>query len=52
MKIWKIVLILALPAPMLGESLSWPPKLPGGKVVDSGTSPKLLQPGPNLKSDV
>lgn len=50
MKLW--ILFVALPGLVLGQELSWPPKLPGGETIATGTSPKLLEPGPNLRSGV
>ena len=47
-----VVLLTTLPAIALAQDLQWPPRLPGGKNIDSGSSPKLLQPGSNLRPGV
>ena len=44
--------LFLLPVLVFGQELSWPPKLPGGKLVDSGSSPKLLKISSKLRSGV
>ena len=46
------MLLTTLPAIALAQDLQWPPLLPGGKNIDSGSSPKLFQPGSNLRPGV
>ena len=47
-----IPLFITLALTVSAQDLSWPPKLPGGKAIDSGSSPALLKPGPNLRPGV
>jgi len=44
--------LFLLPILVFGQELAWPPKLPGGKLVDSGSSPKLLKISSKLRSGV
>lgn len=52
MKIPTILIVPFLVIAVKAQNLTWPPRLPGGKTIDSGTSPKLLQAGPNLRPGV
>jgi hypothetical protein len=47
-----LLFVTHLAITVIAQELQWPPRLPGGNSIDSGTSPKLLQPKPSLRRGV